>query len=319
MNRPRVAVLMGGPDAEHEVSLASGTRVADALEAHGGWTVSRHVVDRPDAAALRDLAADVGADVVFPVLHGPFGEGGPLQEALEAAQTPYVGSDSHASRRGMDKLESKRLARTCGVPTPAAIDLGREPAGRLEPPVVVKPVDEGSSVGVRLCRTAAAVEEARRDLAGRRLMLERLVPGRELTVGIVHGEVLPIVEVVPAEGFYDYQAKYHRDDTRYEIDPPLPSGIAESCRRHAMAIWNVVGCRDLARVDFMLDEEGPWFLEVNTMPGMTDHSLVPMAAERAGLSMPELCAVLVSAALRRGPTGSRDEAGPVERKLRQRR
>jgi D-alanine-D-alanine ligase len=296
MSRTKVAVLMGGPDAEHEVSLASGTRVADALEAHGRFEVVRRVVDRPDAATLRSL----DADAVFPVLHGPFGEGGPLQDALEAAGVPYVGSGPMAARRGMDKLESKRLAAGRGVPTPEAIDPAQEPPGRLEPPVVVKPVDEGSSVGVRLCGSAFEVAEACRELAGRRLMIERLVPGRELTVGIVCGQPLPIVEIVPAEGFYDYEAKYHRDDTRYEVDPPLDPRHAEACRRHALAIWEAVGCRDLARVDFMLDADGPWFLEVNTMPGMTGHSLLPMAADRAGLPMPELCGLLVAAALARG-------------------
>ncbi|MGA0420653.1 MAG: D-alanine--D-alanine ligase family protein [Phycisphaerales bacterium] len=295
MNRRSVAVLMGGPDAEHDVSLASGARVADALERHGGWSVARHVVDRPDAAMLRDL----DADVIFPVLHGPFGEGGPLQEALEASGVAYVGSGPEASRRGMNKLNAKRIADACGVPTPEAIDPALESPGRLEPPVVVKPVDDGSSVGVRLCSRAAEVDAACRELAGRRLMVERLVRGRELTVGVVCGEVLPIVEIVPAAGFYDYEAKYHRDDTRYEVDPALDPEHAEACRRYARAIWDAVGCRDLARVDFIVDADGPWFLEVNTMPGMTDHSLLPMAAARAGLPMPELCALLVEAAFAR--------------------
>lgn len=313
MNRARVAVLMGGPDAEHEVSLASGTRVADALEALGRHEVSRHVVLRPDAATLRSLAADV----VFPVLHGAFGEGGPLQDALEAAGLPYVGSEPAAARLGMDKVASKRIARACGVPTPEWIDPCLEPPGRLEPPVVVKPVDEGSSVGVRLCTTPAEVEEAVRASSDRRLMVERLVAGRELTVGLVCGEVLPIVEILPATGFYDYEAKYRRDDTRYHVEPPLDPEHAEACRRHARGIWQALGCRDLARVDFMLDADGPWFLEVNTMPGMTDHSLLPMAAERAGLPMPELCGVLVGAALARGEAASTPAA--VESKLHTRR
>ena len=313
MSRPRVAVLMGGPDAEHEVSLASGKRVADGLEAHGRWEVARHVVERPDSAWLREL----GADVVFPVLHGPFGEGGPLQEALEEADVPYVGSGPLASRRGMDKFESKRLATARGVPTPDAIDPAREPIGRLEPPVVVKPVDDGSSVGVRLCRSAAEVERACRACSNRRLMIERLVAGRKVTVGLVCGEVLPIVEIRPAEGFYDYEAKYRRGDTRYEVEPSLDPDHAEACRRHARAVWEAIGCRDLARVDFMLDAEGPWFLEVNTMPGMTGHSLLPMAAERSGLAMPELCGLLVEAALdRRRSAGSRSA---VESKVHPRR
>lgn len=289
----RVAVLMGGPDAEHEVSLRSGTQVVAALR-EAGLEVTPLVVDRPGIEELRSLEADV----VFPVLHGPFGEGGPLQERLEAAMVPFVGCGSAASRLGMDKLACKRAVAAAGVVTPEAEVLLPGLPSRLEPPVVIKPVDDGSSVGVRLCETPRDVVEARQELEPRfkRLMIERLVRGREITVGLLDGHPLPIIEIVPAEGFYDYQAKYLRNDTRYVIDPPIEPSHAERCRRDAAAAWKAIGCRDLARVDFLLDDDGPWFLEINTMPGMTDHSLLPKAADRAGCPMPMLCRSLVERA-----------------------
>lgn len=294
----RVAVLGGGPDAEHEVSLRSAEQVATALRTLGRFEVIEVVVDRPSVAAI----AALDAAVIFPVLHGPYGEGGPLQETLVEAGVPFVGSGPDASRLAIDKLECKRLAERVGVPTPESERLYPGLPSRLEPPVVVKPVDDGSSVGVRICADRASFEAARRDLhpVHPRLMAERFIAGREITVGIVAGHPLPLIEVIPATGFYGYEEKYLRDDTRYDFEPRLPESIVEGCRRHAMAMWDALGCRDLARVDFMVDADGPWLLEVNTMPGMTDHSLVPKAAARAGCPMPQLCESLVEAALRRG-------------------
>lgn len=293
----RVAVLKGGPDAEHEVSLRSGGEVAKALRTFGDLEVLEEVIDRPSVEDLRVL----GVDVVFPALHGPFGEGGPLQDRLEEAGVPYVGCGPDASRLGMDKLACKRRVAARGVPVLEDDHLIEGVPSRLEPPVVVKPIDDGSSVGVRLCRTAAEFAAARRDLHPRfkRLMAERMIRGREITVGILDGHALPLVEIVPAVEFYDYEAKYLRDDTRYVVEPVLPAGITDACRRHAVAAFEAVGARDLARIDFLVDADGPWFLEVNTMPGMTDHSLLPKAAARVGCSMPALCRLLVDRALAR--------------------
>jgi D-alanine-D-alanine ligase len=304
--RLRVVVLMGGPDAEHEVSLRSGAQVLLALQASGLEATSL-VVDRPEVEALRGL----DADVVFPVLHGPFGEGGPLQERLEAAGVAFVGCGSSASRLGMDKLACKRIVSAVGVPTPEAEPLVPGMPTRIEPPAVIKPIDDGSSVGVRLCDSPRDVAEARQELEPRfeRLMIERRIRGREITVGLLDGHPLPIIEIVPAKGFYDFEAKYLRDDTRYLVDPPIEPRFADACRLHAVAAWNAIGCRDLARVDFLLDHDGPWFLEINTMPGMTDHSLLPKAAAKAGCSMPVLCRSLVERAWSRG---ARTAAATIE-------
>lgn len=301
-DRIRVAVLRGGPDDEREVSLASGSRVCAALGRDPRFDLIDCVVDRPSTKEL----AGLGAQVIFPVLHGPFGEGGPLQERLEATGIPYVGSGPAASALAMDKCATKTACAEVGVPTPRWAELQPGSACPFAPPLVLKPVDDGSSVGVRICHDAEEVATARRELepTHARLMAELHVSGRELTIGVVFGTLLPTIEIRPAVEFYDYDAKYERDDTAYLFDPELDPGVEDDCRRFAEATWKRLGCRDLARIDFMLDENGPWFLEVNTMPGFTDHSLVPMAARRIGIEMPELCGRLVMCALERHPERS---------------
>lgn len=303
---PSVLVLGGGPDAERPVSLQSAASVADALRAAGA-TVHDVTIDQPDAAALAALPGDV----VFPVLHGGFGEGGRLQTLLEPSGRPYVGAGPRAARVAMDKLATKMLAATLGIATkPACVLDVRDAVCPLPLPVVVKPVHDGSSVGLHLCRNAAAWDAARAAVAadvqsrpGRVYMIEPLIQGRELTVGLLEREgrlqPLPLIEIAPVGGVYDYQAKYDRDDTRYLVDPDLPRGVADRCRDAAVRLAEAIGVRHLSRVDFLLDADAtPWLLEINTMPGFTSHSLLPMAARAAGIDMPQLCAHLVTAAAR---------------------
>ncbi|NBP52152.1 MAG: D-alanine--D-alanine ligase [Actinobacteria bacterium] len=292
----RVLVLKGGPDAEREVSLRSGTEVAAALR-QGGFAVEEVTIDRPGLAELRAMRGDV----VFPVLHGAWGEGGALQEILDADGRPYVGSGPSAARLAMDKVATKRAVAAIGVPTPASQELRPGVEFTLACPVVLKPADDGSSVDLRICRSPQDVMRARLELEPRRdrILAEEYVAGRELTVGLVDGECLPIIEIRPNDGTYDYEAKYNRDDTQYLLDPALPDGIAEAVRAFSRAAWHAAGCRDVARADFMLDERGPWFLEINTMPGFTDHSLLPKAAAHAGIPMEALVAGLVGRAMSR--------------------
>lgn len=294
--RPTVLVLMGGPDAEREVSILSGTAVADALRHSDRFTVVDCVIERPAAI---DLAALPG-DVVFPVLHGTWGEGGPLQLILEELGRPFVGCDSRSAALAMDKMRTKELVGSHGVLTPKAVEISQNDLCEVELPVVVKPVDDGSSVDIRICRTAQELTAAREQLhpRRRRLMIEQYIHGRELTVGILQGEVLPAIEIQPSVSFYDYEAKYDRNDTRYLINPRLPKSVGEVLVRDSLVAWHELGCRDLARVDFRLDDhDRVWFLELNTMPGFTTHSLLPMAARAHGLEMPELCVQLVEEAL----------------------
>lgn len=295
----QVLVLKGGPDAERDVSLCSGANVASALR-RAGLAVHEIAIDRPGLAEIKALPGDV----VFPVLHGAWGEGGPLQELLEQDGRPYVGCQPKAARLAMDKVATKALVHELGVPTPRSQELHPGAALTLDGPVVLKPAEDGSSVDLRICRTMAEAERARMELQGRRtrLIAEEFIQGRELTVGLIDGECLPIIEIRPRSGTYDYEAKYHRDDTQYLLAPDLPPGIAEAVRAFSQAAWHALGCRDVARADFMLDERGPWFLEINTMPGFTDHSLVPKAARHAGTRMEDLVSGLVHRALARGAT-----------------
>ncbi|MCE7974613.1 MAG: D-alanine--D-alanine ligase [Leptolyngbya sp. PLA1] len=303
-----VLVLGGGPDAEREVSLVSSRGVADALAAGGTYDVNYVVIDRPRASEL----AAMRGDVVFPVLHGPFGEGGGLQDLLAKGGRPFVGCGPHAARIAMDKMASKLAAASLGVRTAAAHVLNEgDGACPMPLPVVVKPVHEGSSVGVHICRDEAqwavaceAVSNERRSGLRRAYMVEAgVLGGSEITVGVLDGKALPIIRIVPSVGFYDYEAKYNRDDTKYEPNPALPPGVGAEVQNAAEALARRIGVRHLCRVDFLLDREGrPWFLEVNTMPGFTSHSLLPMAAHAAGLDFPMLAERLVGMAIRDGLT-----------------
>lgn len=310
--RPRVLVLAGGPDAERSVSIDSATSVAGALGNHGVVDAELRVIDAPDS--LRDLPGDV----VFPVLHGPWGEGGPLQDILERDGRPYVGARPTAARLCMDKLAAKLECARLGIRTaPAALLNPRDARPSLDAPAVIKPVFEGSSVGLHLCRDDASLRAACVDAAGagRPMMIERLIEGREITYGLVDRgnglEPLPIIEIAAASGTYDYEAKYDRDDTVYLMGPrAAPHADHAAVQRDALRLAEALGVRDLARVDFMVDAAGRhWLLEINTMPGFTSHSLLPKAAAAEGVNMGELCTGLCLLAMARH---SSREPDPVE-------
>ncbi len=289
----RVVVLSGGPDREREISLAGGRCVADAL-VQAGYEVVSHQIDTLTPAQVRDLPEGV----IFPVLHGPWGEGGGLQRMLEDDERVFVGSGSHAARIAMDKARTLALARELGIPTVASQVYESLPErSPLEPPVVIKPVCEGSSVGVRICRDARAWSRAcaqiRTSCEGGPWLIERFVDGRELTVALLDGRALPIIEIHPHDGTYDYAAKYERDDTVYIVDPALPEGMGTRLCAHSERLAARIGVRHMARADFLLGPEGEVFLEINTIPGFTSHSLLPMAAQAAGWDMPALCGELV--------------------------
>ncbi len=284
-----VLVLTGGPDREREVSIASGREVARALQNAG------HQVTLADITPDQTEALDNACDVIFPALHGKFGEGA-LPHLLDRSGIPYVGSGTRASQIAIDKAATKKLARQHDVPTPDYELVGAAAAITIEPPLVLKALTEGSSFGMAICHTAEQLEAARGDLHGAFaiLMVERFVAGREITVGIVDDRPLPMIEIVPTTDYYDFDAKYIRDDTQYRFDIDLPEAVREAINQHAVVMHQALGCRHLSRVDFILDEQmAPWFLEVNTMPGMTTHSLLPKAAAETGMNMSVLCDKLV--------------------------
>jgi len=300
-----VTVLLGGPSSEREVSLASGRAVADALR-RCGHDVTESDISPADTAALDRP----GIDVVFIALHGTFGENGKVQQLCEDRRLPYVGSGPAASELAMDKHRSKQAFRAAGVATAdwalvSADDTPKRVAellGQVPPPCVLKPVDSGSSVGVHLARDAAARDDVLPGLlAGHgRALVEKFIPGRELTVGILEDRPLPVVEIRPKQEFFDFFAKYEDDQTEFTIGVELPGGATEAVQAEALKIHRAFGCRDLSRVDFILAADGTAYaLEVNTIPGFTSHSLVPKSAATVGIGFEPLCDQLVRMALRR--------------------
>jgi D-alanine-D-alanine ligase len=290
-----ITVLMGGPSREREVSLLSGAAIADGLERRG------HKVTRADITPKDTAALDrAGTDVVFIALHGEFGESGEVQRLCEQRSLAYTGSGSGASQLAMDKASAKQCFRKAGLTTPdwMIIEEWHSPGdvqrwlGEIEPPLVVKPVDGGSSIDVTICSTQGERDAALDDLLDRyrRAMIERFVAGREITVGILGEHPLPVLEVVPAREFYDYTAKYAEDGgTRYAFDHGLCEDAVTDVQTAALKAHRALGCRDMSRVDFMLGEDGrSHVLEVNTIPGFTSHSLLPMAAAEAGIGFDEL-------------------------------
>ena len=298
MNRfGKVAVLFGGKSAEREVSLKSGAGVLAALQRQG---VDAHAFD-PAERSLDELRA---FDRVFIMLHGRYGEDGTIQGALELMEIPYTGSGVLASAVGMDKWRTKLLWRAVGLPIPEFVMLDENSdfaavERQLGLPLFVKPACEGSSIGVSKVRQPGELQTAWREAAKHDALViaEQAILGGEYTVAILGEQVLPIIKIVPATDFYDYEAKYLRDDTQYLCPCGLPEAREMELRAQALEAFRALGCSGWGRVDFLMDDAGrAYLLEVNTSPGMTDHSLVPMAARVAGISYEALVLRVLSLA-----------------------
>ena len=287
----KVAVLMGGLSAEREVSLKSGHAVLAALQSRG---VDAHGIDA--GRDIMQVLARGRYDRVFIALHGRWGEDGLIQGALEVLGMPYTGSGVLGSALGMDKLRCKHLWRGCGVPTPeydiyAGAGTLADIAARLGYPLFVKPAREGSSIGIGKASTLGELQQACDKAAeyDSDVLIERCIVGQELTAGILGGRELPLIRLETPRDFYDYEAKYLLETTRYICPSGLPPEKEREIQKIARRAFESVGCSGWGRVDFMLDKAGsPYVLEVNTVPGMTDHSLVPMAAKNAGLGFDDL-------------------------------
>lgn len=300
----KVAVLMGGRSAERPVSLRSGERVLAALKAQG---IDAHAFD-PKEHGIEALSRE-RFDRAFIILHGRYGEDGTIQGALELLGVPYTGSGVLASALAMDKWHAKLVWQACGIPTPRSELLAHDSdmqavVTRLGLPLMVKPANEGSSIGMTKVKSARELPEAHALAANYDsvVIAEAFVNGVELTVGILGDKPLPPIKLETPREFYDYEAKYETDDTRYVIPCGLPPDAERIVQDEALFAFKTLGCSGWGRVDLMLDLSGkPYFLEVNTSPGMTDHSLVPMAARHAGLSFEDLCLkILESARLEKG-------------------
>jgi len=295
----KVAVLMGGPSAEREISLISGNAVLEALRSKG---VDAHAFD-PKERELFELRRE-GFARVFIALHGRFGEDGTVQGALEVLRMPYTGSGVMASALAMDKWRTKLVWDASGIPTPRFAMVGPETdwerlVDLFGMPLIVKPSREGSTLGLTKVTDASGLAAAYQ-LAARYdelVLAEEFVAGIELTAAVLGDQALPLVRIEAPQGNYDYQNKYFTDDTRYYCPSGIDAELEEEIRAVTLKSFRVLGCRGWGRADVMLRPDGSYsFLEMNTSPGMTGHSLVPMAAKAAGLSYADLCVRILEAA-----------------------
>ncbi len=291
LKNKKIGVLMGGLSAEREISLRTGHAVLSALQKEGYQAVK---ID-----AGRDLGvrlADEGIEIAFIALHGRYGEDGTVQGLLEILGIPYTGSGVLASSVAMDKVTTKKLLLYHELPTPAfeAFRRGEDPARLLARcrhfPLVVKPAREGSTIGVSIVRNSEELQRGLEDAlkCDDLVLVEDFIQGKEVTVSILNGQVLPIIQVVPKGGFYDYQAKYTAGQTEYLLPAPLDALLYDRIQQVSLEAYRVLGCAGAARVDFMIREKEFFCLEVNTIPGMTETSLLPKAAAKEGISFGEL-------------------------------
>jgi len=300
----KVAVLMGGSSAEREISILSGTGVLQALRSQG---VDAHAFD----PAERDLCElrRAGFERCFIALHGRFGEDGTVQGALELLRIPYTGSGVLASAMAIDKVMTKRIWQAEGLPTPAWRQVGsvedvRAALAALGRPMVVKPAREGSSIGLTKVSEASQCEAAFQAAAreDEQVLCEQFISGEEVTVPVLgsgaQARALPVIRIVAPDGNYDYQNKYFTDEVQYLVPSGLPADEEDRLQRLVLKAYQVLGCRGWARADVMIDAatRQPWLLEINTAPGMTGHSLVPMSARAEGISYEQLCVRLLQAA-----------------------
>lgn len=291
---PKVAVLKGGLSAEREVSMSSGHECAAALR-ESGFDVVEVIADRGLASELQKIKPDV----VFNALHGRWGEDGCVQGMLEWLGIPYTHSGVLASSLAMDKERTKAAYRTAGLPIADSVVAHRkdiEDRHMMAPPYVVKPYNEGSSVGIYIVQEAANGPPKLANDMPDVLMVEKYIAGRELTTSVLGDKALTVTDII-TDGWYDYDAKYKEGGSRHEVPADLPQELFDACMRHALTAHNALGCRGLSRTDFRWDEsrglEGLILLETNTQPGMTPTSLSPEQAAECGMSFPDLCRWLV--------------------------
>ena len=308
-NFGRIGVLMGGPSSEREISLKSGQAVFESLKIRDLDAVAVDIQTDNWQENLR-LIQDINIDIAFIALHGRFGEDGQIQTLLEQLNIPYTGSDSVASGLAMDKVASRAIFVKEGLPAPNYVVLS-EGSDRnlysiitadLNPPFVVKPAAEGSSIGLSIVSSRTELEKAV-DIAfsfQQSIIVEEYIPGREITVGILDDSVLPVVEIIPQNRFYDYEAKYTPGMSDYVVPANLDPGITHRCQSIAQSAHRLLGCFGFSRVDLRLRHDNiPFVLEVNSIPGLTKTSLLPKAAKAAGIDFTQLCVRILDSAYKR--------------------
>lgn len=300
----KVAVLMGGVSKEREISLKTGTAILQGLSRRGYDCAA---IDVGDGATLVARLREEAPDVAVIALHGKFGEDGCIQGFLEMLRVPYTGGGVLASAVAMDKVVCSRIARSLMIPCPEAVvfdaatgDPERFAATMpLSLPVIVKPSREGSTINMTIVRTAADLSPAIATATGSdtKVIVERYLAGKEVTVGLLNGKPLPALEIAPKSGFYDYASKYTKGMTEYIVPARIEASAAESLQRWSELIYREIDCEGTARCDYIVTPEGKgFFLEINTIPGMTELSLVPKAAAHIGMSFDDVCEELLEEA-----------------------
>jgi D-alanine-D-alanine ligase len=298
-HRRKVGVLAGGPSSEREISLMSGEAVYNALLSNG---VDPVFIDVDSLGTIEDVIKKTGVEKIFITLHGGAGEDGTIQNILKNMNVPYTGSDPESSKLAMDKLASKAVFEAAGIRVPKykVFKKGEEiDLSGLGPPVVVKPQHEGSSVGLSIVLRPADIKTAagKAFTYGRKILVEEFIRGRELTVGILDDRPLPVVEIVPERGCYDYYAKYESANTQYLVPAPISDADYSKAQDTALRAHKALNCRSFSRVDMMLGDDGDiYVLEANTIPGLTSRSLLPKAACAMGIDFCELCKKILDGA-----------------------
>ncbi len=313
----RITVLKGGDSSERKISLLSGAAVAEGLRVNGYEVTELDPADFSTLGQMIERMQELETELVFLGLHGGSGENGQLQAALDLVGLRYTGSGFQACALTMDKYVSKLMAREEGVPVADWVLLRGDQLGdyndprdlqgivdKLGLPLIVKPNDGGSSVGISKVERVEQLREASQHALkySSSALLERFIPGRELTATVIDGQALPLVEIKPLSGWYDYDNKYNAGRTEYLAPAPIEESVAQLMQTYAVRLWQVFGLRGYARIDFRYDGEKPYFLEVNTLPGMTTLSLTPMAAKAVGISFVDLVDKIAHLALDQGNT-----------------
>lgn len=297
----KIAVLMGGFSSEREISMRSGRKVAAALRSVG------YCVEEVDVRS-EQFEIPKKVDVVFIALHGTGGEDGVVQSILEKQGILFTGSGSEASHLAFDKVAAKKIFREYGLSTPRDVVWDKKQfdsaklKNKLDYPVVVKPSRQGSSIGIQIVEREEQLKSALQEAFEKDsvVLIEEFIEGRELTVGILGEEALPVVEIRPKSGWFDYHNKYTEGATEELVPAPIGSSLKQQVQTQALKAYRILGCRDMSRVDFRVDCQGQtYLLEVNTIPGLTDTSLLPKAAAARGITFPNLCLALVKCALNR--------------------
>ncbi len=298
LSKIKVALVYGGKSSEREISIKSGKAVEKALKNLG---ILFKVFDPINVETFVADIVRYNPDVVFNVLHGKWGEDGTIQGLFEILGLKYTGSPVKASSIAMDKSLTKEIAKCSGINVPYGITVEKvEDASDWEIyPAVVKPNSEGSSIGVKVVKDREELSLAVKDAANidKNVIIEEFIEGREITISILNGKILEPIEIVVKEGFYDFHNKYLSDKTEYIISPPLEEKVKETIIENALQIYETIGCKGAARVDFILKENTPYFLEINTIPGMTDHSLLPKSAAASGIDFEQLVLKIIEGAL----------------------